>query len=231
MTRWSILTLTFLSLVCNAFAVTLYVPEGQETLFGKTPTSTDTNLAATYTGSAAYDPRTLIPPAPPTDPPVNTQFGVQLVGGDIPGLSIRHHGAFLGFSVELSVSNHVCECLDIRFGVLPTNFGYGRQIVQWVLMGMLPVFAACLTINVVFRRSTLAVPFLNLIANLQERAGKVHIRVGGNSQETAVLVPSIPGGITLEKDHSRVYNPVSSQRDPLYSLYAEIYFQRHKRRR
>lgn len=110
MAKWSVLAVTVLSLVYNALAVTLYVPQGQETLFGLTPTSTDSNPAATYTGAAAYDPRTLIPPVPPTDPPVNTQFGVQLVNGDIPGLSVRHNGAFLGFSIELSVSNHICEC-------------------------------------------------------------------------------------------------------------------------
>jgi len=106
---WQARTLVLLSLVFNAFAVTIYVPEGQETLFGIKPSTTDTSLAASYTGSAAYDPRTLIPPTPPTDPPINTRFAVQLVNGNIPGLSIRQHGAFLGFSVELSVSNHVCE--------------------------------------------------------------------------------------------------------------------------
>jgi hypothetical protein len=83
---------------------------GQETLFGLQPSSTDTSLSASYTGSAAYDPRTLIPPVPPTDLPVNTRFAIQLVSGDIPDLSIRHHGAFLGFSIELSVSNHIREC-------------------------------------------------------------------------------------------------------------------------
>ena len=121
MTRCNSLALTVLSLVFNVLAVTLYIPEGQESLFGitVTPTSTDVSPASTYTGAAAYDPRTLIPPVPPTDPPVNTQFGVQLVSGDIPGLSIRHHGAFLGFSIELSVSNHIRECASMStLGVL-----------------------------------------------------------------------------------------------------------------
>jgi len=125
MTRCNPLALTVLSLVFNVLAVTLYIPEGQESLFGITPTpsSTDVSPASTYTGAAAYDPRTLIPPLPPTDPPVNTQFGVQLVSGNIPGLSIRHHGAFLGFSIELSVSNHIRECVSISaLGVLLTNF-------------------------------------------------------------------------------------------------------------
>lgn len=107
--KWQTLALVVFPLILNAMAITRYVPEGQETLFGLRPSSTDTSLTASYTGTAAYDPRTLTPPVPPTDPPVNTQFAIQLVNGDTPGLSIKHHGAFLGFSVEFSVSNHVCE--------------------------------------------------------------------------------------------------------------------------
>lgn len=111
MTRqWQALALVVLPLVLNVLAITRYIPEGQETLFGILPSSTDTSLTASYTGSAAYDPRTLTPPVPPTDPPVNTQFAIQLASGDTPGLSIRHHGAFLGLSIEFSVSNHVCKC-------------------------------------------------------------------------------------------------------------------------
>ena len=137
MTRCSSLALTVLSLVFNVLAVTLYIPEGQETLFGIKPTSTDVSPASTYTGAAAYDPRTLVPPVPPTNPPVNTQFGVQLVSGDIPGLSIRHHGAFLGFSVELSVSNHIRECaltsaLVISLIKFPAWFPDSRSGSQWV---------------------------------------------------------------------------------------------------
>ena len=52
------------------------------------------------------------------------------------------------------------------------------------------------------------VPFLNLIANLQQRGGQVLIRVGGNTQETAVLVPSTPDGLIIEKDLAGVSNPV-----------------------
>lgn len=110
MTRqWQSFVLVVLPFILNTLAVTRYIPEGQETLFGLQQSSTDTSLTASYTGSAAYDPRTLIPPVPPTDPPVNLQFAIQLANGDIPDLSIRHHGAFLGFSIEFSVSNHVCE--------------------------------------------------------------------------------------------------------------------------
>jgi hypothetical protein len=85
-------------------SVTLYIPEGQATLWGITLTSTASS--AGYTGSAAYDPTTLIPPPVP-NPPINTQFELQLYSGGMNGLSIKQHGAFLGFSVEFSVSNQI----------------------------------------------------------------------------------------------------------------------------
>ncbi|OJA18107.1 hypothetical protein AZE42_11989 [Rhizopogon vesiculosus] len=47
----------------------------------------------------------------------------------------------------------------------------------------------------------LQVPFLNLMALIRERAGEVLIRVGGNTQETAVLVDSLPGGVMMTKEH------------------------------
>ena len=46
------------------------------------------------------------------------------------------------------------------------------------------------------------------MSNLQQRAGRVVIRVGGNTQETAVLVDSTPDGKILEKDLTRISNPV-----------------------
>ncbi|KAF8064391.1 glycoside hydrolase family 79 protein [Lyophyllum atratum] len=58
--------------------------------------------------------------------------------------------------------------------------------------------------------SVLQVPFLNLMANIQQRAGRVYIRVGGNTQETAVLVASTPDGRILEKDTVGVKNPTQT---------------------
>ncbi|KAF9555149.1 hypothetical protein CPC08DRAFT_145293 [Agrocybe pediades] len=58
--------------------------------------------------------------------------------------------------------------------------------------------------------SVLQVPFLNLMANIQQRAGRIMIRVGGNTQETAVLVDSIADGKILEKDLSGVTNPTDT---------------------
>ncbi|KAJ7574780.1 glycoside hydrolase family 79 protein [Mycena floridula] len=47
--------------------------------------------------------------------------------------------------------------------------------------------------------SLIAVPFLNLMSALTERSGRVNIRVGGNSQEQATLVDSLPNGRVLAK--------------------------------
>ena len=45
---------------------------------------------------------------------------------------------------------------------------------------------------------------------MAERAGSVHVRVGGNTQETAVLVDSLPDGAMIEKDKLDSSNPVRS---------------------
>ncbi|KAF4612358.1 hypothetical protein D9613_003768 [Agrocybe pediades] len=59
-------------------------------------------------------------------------------------------------------------------------------------------------INQVLGRNSsfLMVPFLNLMANLQERAGGVVIRLGGNTQEFATQVDSLPDGHTFGKTDS-----------------------------
>jgi hypothetical protein len=38
------------------------------------------------------------------------------------------------------------------------------------------------------------------MANLEERAGSVVVRLGGNTQEYAKLVDSLPNGNTFQKD-------------------------------
>lgn len=46
------------------------------------------------------------------------------------------------------------------------------------------------------------------MANIQQRVGRVDIRVGGNTQETATLVPNTSDGRILEKDKAGATNPV-----------------------
>lgn len=56
-----------------------------------------------------------------------------------------------------------------------------------------------------FSSSHLAAPFLNLMSNLEERSGGVLIRIGGNSQDYAVMVPSLANGSTFS-----IINPSST---------------------
>ncbi|KAF9450508.1 glycoside hydrolase family 79 protein [Macrolepiota fuliginosa MF-IS2] len=58
--------------------------------------------------------------------------------------------------------------------------------------------------------SFIQVPFLNLMGNLAQRSGGVQVRVGGNTQETAVLVDSTPDGRILEKNLTGVTNPTQT---------------------
>ncbi|KIY61845.1 glycoside hydrolase family 79 protein [Cylindrobasidium torrendii FP15055 ss-10] len=56
----------------------------------------------------------------------------------------------------------------------------------------------------------LQVPFLNLMSNLVKRAGEVRVRVGGNTQETAKLVDTLPDGKMLAKDIENASNPTQT---------------------
>ncbi|KIL60002.1 glycoside hydrolase family 79 protein [Amanita muscaria Koide BX008] len=67
------------------------------------------------------------------------------------------------------------------------------------------------------------VPFLNLMANLVRRSGRVNIRVGGNTQETAVMVQNTTSGELLEKDYENTKGttnspPIVYKEDLLYLL-------------
>jgi len=52
------------------------------------------------------------------------------------------------------------------------------------------------------------VPFLNLIANLQERAGQVMIRIGGNTQDSAVFVDQLDNGRAIAKEKTSLTQTV-----------------------
>ncbi|KAI0370682.1 hypothetical protein BV20DRAFT_1071415 [Pilatotrama ljubarskyi] len=69
--------------------------------------------------------------------------------------------------------------------------------------------------------STLHVPFLNLMAVIAERAGAVHIRVGGNTQETAYMVDSLPDGKIMEKNKEDASNPTST---PVLAFTADLLY-------
>jgi hypothetical protein len=52
------------------------------------------------------------------------------------------------------------------------------------------------------------VPFLNLMANLQERAGHVLIRLGGNTQEYAAMVDHLDNGRAIAKEQANLTQTV-----------------------
>ena len=57
------------------------------------------------------------------------------------------------------------------------------------------------------------VPFLNLVSLIVQRAGSFHIRVGGNTQETARLTDVLSDHKMIEKQGIDPNNPV---RSPIY---------------
>ena len=71
--------------------------------------------------------------------------------------------------------------------------------------------------------SYIQVPFLNLMSTLASRAGEVHIRVGGNTQDYATLVDFLDQGRVIEKMSQDTNNPTSTPtllftRDLLYMM-------------
>ncbi|KAM6492990.1 hypothetical protein JOM56_011124, partial [Amanita muscaria] len=71
-------------------------------------------------------------------------------------------------------------------------------------------------------RQRINVFFLNLMANLVCRSGRVNIRVGGNTQETAVMVQNTTSEKLLEKDYKNTKGKTNSPpivyKDLLYLL-------------
>ncbi|KAI0354195.1 glycoside hydrolase family 79 protein [Trametes cingulata] len=53
-------------------------------------------------------------------------------------------------------------------------------------------------------------PFLNLMSLVAERAGRVHVRVGGNTQETARMVMELEDGKAIEKQKVDTNNPTQT---------------------
>ncbi len=103
-----------------------------------------------------------------------------LQNGGMTGASIVQLGSFVGFSIEMSMANQACEYSQLH-KVLPFTTSFSSYI---------------------------QVPFLNLMANLQQCAGRVYIWVGGNTQETAVHVDSLPDGEMIQKDNMNTTNPM-----------------------
>jgi hypothetical protein len=84
--------------------------------------------------------------------------------------------------------------------------------------------------------SFIAVPFLNLMSNLEERSGGVVIRLGGNTQEYASMVDSLPKGASFSKASFNSNQTVSSTFHSLYllesvfTIFFLFLFYRHRHR-
>lgn len=105
----------FHSLAC-VFFVSSSLVNASVTVYYQAPlgSSTSTAAAANYTGAAAYDPTVLTPPPVPSG--LTTQFGIQLSSSSaaVQGLSIPQKGSFMGFSIEFTVVNQICQSYPIQ---------------------------------------------------------------------------------------------------------------------
>lgn len=99
----------------------IYQPKNQVIFGGSaltythTTSTTGTAVFATYTAAAEDDATTLTAPAVP-NPAIPTVVPVQLPSsGGLSNSSAPVNGGFFGFSVEMSVSNQVCELSLVPF--------------------------------------------------------------------------------------------------------------------
>ena len=185
----------------------IYQPKNQVIFGGSALTYTHTTSTigtaafATYTAAAEFDATSLTPPAVPT-PAIPTAVPVQLPSsGGFSNSSAPVNGGFFGFSVEMSVSNQVCELSSY-------DSPLGDALTMWMTIFSGKEQVRCLprllsrtpNVDTHYISSYIQVPFLNLMSNLVERAGWVQVRVGGNTQESAELVANLPNGTILAKD-------------------------------
>lgn len=92
------LSFTLLLLLGHCNCITTYHANNQAAF------ATATVPAAQYSGVEAYNPTTLIPPPVPS-PTILSTIPVKLQNTGTPGMSITQSGAFMGFSIEMSVTN------------------------------------------------------------------------------------------------------------------------------
>ena len=211
--RSLVLQLSLTLLTVRAVTVYNQQPIGQQlsTSLARTDAVTTasgtSSPAASSTDYKAYDITRLTPPNLP-DPLPATQFPIQLQNSasNVPGLSIFQSGAFFGFSIETSVINQVCEYYNISMSIL--------TLISSLLVGknsyVLCILSRLTQTHSVRLSSFIQVPFLNLVSLIAQRAGRFHIRVGGNTQETARYVESTADGRMIEKQGIDPNNPVSS---------------------
>ena len=106
---------------------TVYQPK-QQVIYGGsylnlTAAQTSTAAAPNFTSGAAYDKMVLTPPAVP-NPAIPMQVSIQLPSsGGFQNMSPPANGGFMGFSIEMSVANQVCESSRLSSSSALTNVG------------------------------------------------------------------------------------------------------------
>jgi hypothetical protein len=129
------LSFYFASACYVAAQYTIYQPKDQ-VIFGGTnlhltaTASAASAAPAAFTAGAAYDKTVLNPPAVP-NPAIPVVVPIQLPStGGFQNMSPPVPGAFMGFSIEMSVSNQVCA--SSSFFVFEH---FGKRTTQWARTG------------------------------------------------------------------------------------------------
>ncbi|KAF8073315.1 glycoside hydrolase family 79 protein [Lyophyllum atratum] len=168
------------------------------TVYGQIPFGQTSGLAtATYTGGG---------PLPTGNSTLNAAYDETiLIPPQPPQDQMRE------FTLNLAATNASVPNLSI----MQHGSFYGFSIEMSVLTQLMGKNA-----------SHIQVPFLNLMAQIQQRAGGVHIRMGGNTQDFAYWVDSIPNGhATTKADHDTknpTLTPAVLYSDELFHLAANI---------
>ncbi|KAI8996273.1 hypothetical protein BD414DRAFT_477356 [Trametes punicea] len=113
---------------------------------------------------------------------------------------------------------------SLQFGIQLLNNAQNVQGLSVQQMGSFMGFSIEMSVveQVIGKNASfIQVPFLNLISTLASRAGMVRIRVGGNTQETATLVGSLPNNSMIAKDKQDASNPTET---PVLDFTAELIY-------
>ena len=123
MRSFPLLSFCFPWITLVAAQYSIYQPK-QQVIYGgtnlqlsaaKTATASASAAAVTPTGGAAHDKLVLTPPPVP-NPPIPVQVPIQLPSsGGFQNMSPPAPGAFMGFSIEMSVANQVCASSVLLF--------------------------------------------------------------------------------------------------------------------
>ncbi|OCH92577.1 hypothetical protein OBBRIDRAFT_886183 [Obba rivulosa] len=148
-------------------AVTVYGIQGA---FGATDSGTAAYTSDTAAGTAVYDPATFGGPA---------AFNPIILAPPPPPLP-----SAVPTDVLLQLPNNASQAKELTLSTAHTGPFLGFSIEMSVVNQIIGI-----------NSTYLQVPFLNLMSLVAERAGGVHVRVGGNTQENATFIPNGPDAI------------------------------------